>query len=331
MVSSAAPSSGAAAPVKTVLILKPRGFCAGVVRAVEAVERALEEFGPPIYVLHEIVHNRTVIRDLEARGAVFIRDLAEAPSGARVFFSAHGVSPQVRAAAEGRGLRVLDATCPLVSKVHFEARDYLRRGYSLVIVGHRAHDEIIGLLGETPPGTPVVENAAEADQVAVAHPDRVAYLTQTTLSLDEAEVIIARLRARFPAIVGPKAQDICYATQNRQTALKTIAPRVDAVLVVGSENSSNSLRLVEVAANAGAPAHRIDGVEDIRPEWLASVRALGLTAGASAPESLVQQVVAELRTRFGFARVEEAGDIVENIRFQPPSLAPGREAGVSQS
>lgn len=308
-----------AAPVKTVLILKPRGFCAGVVRAVEAVEQALDRFGPPIYVFNEIVHNRTVIRGLEERGAVFIRRLEEAPEGARVFFSAHGVAPQAWEAARARSLRVIDATCPLVSKVHAEARDYIQRGYSLVIIGHREHDEIVGLLGEVPAGTPVVETPAQAETVAVEHPDRVAYLTQTTLSLDEAAEIIARLRARFPAMVGPKAQDICYATQNRQTALKAIAPRVDAVFVVGSENSSNSLRLVEVAANAGAPAYRIDSVEEIRAAWLESVAVLGLTAGASAPESLVQQVVAVLRQRFAFARVEEVGEIVENVRFSLPA------------
>ncbi len=308
-----------AAPVKTVLILKPRGFCAGVVRAVEAVEQALDRFGPPIYVFNEIVHTRTVIRGLEERGAVFIRRLQEAPEGARVFFSAHGVAPQAWEAARARSLRVIDATCPLVSKVHAEARDYIQRGFSLVIIGHREHDEIVGLLGVVPAGTPVVETPEQAETVAVEHPDRVAYLTQTTLSLDEAAEIIARLRARFPAMVGPKAQDICYATQNRQTALKAIAPRVDAVFVVGSENSSNSLRLVEVAANAGAPAYRIDSVEEIRAAWLEGVAVLGLTAGASAPESLVQQVVAVLRERFAFARVEEVGEIVENVRFSLPA------------
>lgn len=304
---------------KTVLILKPRGFCAGVVRAVEAVGQALDKFGPPIYVLHEIVHNRTVIAGLEARGAVFIRTLEAAPPGSRLFFSAHGVPPQLWDAARARHLEIIDATCPLVSKVHVEARDYIRRGYSLIIIGHREHDEIVGLLGEVPPGTPVVEDAAQAETVPVAHPERVAFLTQTTLSLDEAEQIVARLRRRFPAIVGPRAQDICYATQNRQTALKQIAPRVDAVLVVGSENSSNSLRLVEVAANAGTPAYRVDGAADILPEWLHAVRVLGLTAGASAPESLVQHVVAVLQQRFGFTRVEESDGIEEHVRFTLPA------------
>lgn len=305
--------------VKTVLILKPRGFCAGVVRAVEAVGQALDKFGPPIYVLHEIVHNRTVIADLEARGAVFIGALEAAPPGSRLFFSAHGVPPQLWDAARARHLAIIDATCPLVSKVHVEARDYIRRGYSLIIIGHREHDEIVGLLGEVPPGTPVVEDAAQAETVPVANPERVAFLTQTTLSLDEAEQIVARLRRRFPAIVGPRAQDICYATQNRQTALKQIAPQVDAVLVVGSENSSNSLRLVEVAANAGTPAYRVDGAADIRPEWLRQVRVLGLTAGASAPESLVQRVVAVLQERFGFTRVEESEGIEEHVRFTLPA------------
>ncbi|MGH9489598.1 MAG: 4-hydroxy-3-methylbut-2-enyl diphosphate reductase [Terriglobales bacterium] len=308
---------------KRIVILKPRGFCAGVVRAVEAVGQALDKFGPPIYVLHEIVHNRTVIADLEARGAVFIRGLEEAPEGSRLFFSAHGVAPQVWDAARERRLEIIDATCPLVSKVHLEARDYIRRGYSLLIIGHRDHDEIVGLLGEVPAGTPVIENTAQAETVSVANPDRVAFLTQTTLSLDEAEVIVARLRRRFPRIAGPRAQDICYATQNRQTALKQIAPRVDAVLVVGSENSSNSLRLVEVAANAGTPAYRVDGAGDIRAEWLETVRVLGLTAGASAPESLVQRVVQVLGERFGFTRAEEAEGIEEHVRFTLPTAVAG--------
>ena len=306
---------------KTVLILKPRGFCAGVVRAVEAVEQALATFGPPIYVLNEIVHNRTVIGDLQARGAIFIRHLDEAPPGSRLFFSAHGVAPQMWEAAQARRLEIIDATCPLVSKVHLEARNYIRQGFSLVIIGHRAHDEIIGLLGEVPAGTPVVETAEQAETVEVAHPGRVAYLTQTTLSLDEAAEIVTRLRRRFPAIVGPRAQDICYATQNRQTALKQIAPKVDAVFVVGSENSSNSLRLVEVAANAGTPAYRVDDAADIQPAWLETVRVLGLTAGASAPESLVQRVVEVLRERFGFRHVAEAEGIEEHVRFSlPPAL-----------
>lgn len=303
---------------KTILILKPRGFCAGVVRAVEAVEVALQRFGPPIYVLKEIVHNRTVIRDLESRGAIFVPRLADVPVGARVFFSAHGVSPQVRTEAAERGLQMIDATCPLVSKVHFEAQDYIRRGYSVIIIGHRNHDEIIGLLGEVPEGTPVVETIDQVDALEVPDPSRVAYLTQTTLSLDETKDIIERLRERFPAVVAPKAQDICYATQNRQTALKRVAPEVDMVLVVGSENSSNSLRLVEVAENAGAPAYRIDDASCIRSEWLDSVQTVGLTAGASAPESLVQNVVAALQQRFGFENVEETEGKTETVRFLLP-------------
>ncbi len=307
----------AAAP-KTILILKPRGFCAGVVRAVEAVESALRKFGPPIYVLKEIVHNRTVISSLESRGAIFVPHLEAVPLGARVFFSAHGVSPQVWQEAQQRHLQVIDATCPLVSKVHNEAQEYIRRGYSIVIIGHRHHDEIIGLLGEVPEGTPVVETLDQVDQVTVSDPSRVAYLTQTTLSLDETRAIIERLRQRFPQVLAPKAQDICYATQNRQTALKRVAPRADLVLVVGSQNSSNSLRLVEVAANAGAPAHRIDDADAIAPAWLAGVATVGLTAGASAPESLVQEVVEALRQRFGFTRVEETEGIDEHVRFVLP-------------
>jgi 4-hydroxy-3-methylbut-2-enyl diphosphate reductase len=289
-----------------------------VVRAVEAVELALERFGPPIYVLKEIVHNRTVIRDLQSRGAIFVRGLEEVPAGARVFFSAHGVAPQMWQKARERQLEIVDATCPLVSKVHFEARDFLRRGFSIVIIGHRDHDEIVGLLGEVPPGTPVVEDVAQVDDLAIPDPARVVYLTQTTLSLDETAAIIARLRERFPLITGPRAQDICYATQNRQTALKIIAPKVDLVLVVGSENSSNSLRLVEVAENAGTPAYRIDDADSIAPEWLSGVQTVGLTAGASAPESLVQEVVGVLRQRFGFTEVEETGEVEEHIRFVLP-------------
>lgn len=303
---------------RTILILKPRGFCAGVVRAVDAVESALRKFGPPIYVLREIVHNRMVIAGLESRGAIFVTDLEQVPEGARVFFSAHGVPPQAWVDGRRRGLQIIDATCPLVSKVHFEAQDYLRRDYSIVIIGHRGHDEIIGLLGEVPPGTPVVETLAQVDEVNVPDPSRVAYLTQTTLSLDETRDIIDRLKARFPAVVAPRAQDICYATQNRQTALKRIAPQVDLVLVVGSENSSNSLRLVEVARNAGTRAYRIDDADAIRADWLADVTTVGLTAGASAPESLVQQVVASLRRRFGFTHVEEAEGIDEHVRFVLP-------------
>ncbi|HXE30666.1 MAG TPA: 4-hydroxy-3-methylbut-2-enyl diphosphate reductase [Terriglobales bacterium] len=303
---------------KTILILKPRGFCAGVVRAVDAVESALRKFGPPIYVLKEIVHNRTVISSLEAAGAIFVPSLDEVPTGARVFFSAHGVSPQVWDEGRARGLQIIDATCPLVSKVHNEAQEYTRAGYSIVIIGHRHHDEIIGLLGEVPEGTPVVETVEQVDQLEIANPERVAYLTQTTLSLDETSAIIARLRERYPQVRAPKAQDICYATQNRQTALKRVAPGADLVLVVGSENSSNSLRLVEVAANAGAPAYRIDDADAIRPEWLEGVRTVGLTAGASAPESLVQDVVAALRCRFGFDHVEEAEGINEHVRFVLP-------------
>jgi 4-hydroxy-3-methylbut-2-enyl diphosphate reductase len=311
---------------KTILILKPRGFCAGVVRAVEAVEQALDKFGPPIYVLREIVHNRTVIGSLEARGAIFVPTLEAVPAGARVFFSAHGVAPRMWELGQSRNLRIIDATCPLVSKVHHEAREYAQRGYSIVIIGHRHHDEIIGLLGEVPEGTPVVETIEQVDELQVPDPSRVAYLTQTTLSLDETSAIIERLRERFPAIIAPKAQDICYATQNRQTALKRVAPRADLVLVVGSENSSNSLRLVEVAAGAGTPAYRIDNAEAIEPRWLEAATTVGLTAGASAPESLVQQVVTALRARFGFTRVEETEGIDEHVRFILPEavLASGQ-------
>ena len=305
---------------KTLLLLKPRGFCAGVVRAIDIVRIALEAFGPPIYVRKEIVHNRFVVEELQAKGAIFVDSVDEVPNGERVIYSAHGVSPEVRDASESRGLRVIDATCPLVTKVHVEAVKFAKEGYSLILIGHRDHDEVIGTLGEAPLVTQVVGSPEQADSLAVPDPDRVAYLTQTTLSLDETKDIIAALRKRFPNIKGPAAQDICYATENRQVAVKQVASEADLLLVVGSDNSSNSNRLVEVARNLGTSSHLIDSFQNIRSEWLDGVETIALTAGASAPECLVEEVVQFLGTK-GYDNVKEVEVMPENVRFGlPPEI-----------
>lgn len=309
---------------KSVLLLKPRGFCAGVVRAIDIVELALDTYGPPIHVRKEIVHNRHVVRDLAARGAVFVEDLADVPSGGRVVYSAHGVSPAVREDAARRGLRVIDATCPLVTKVHLEAVKFAREHRTILLIGHRDHDEVIGTLGEAPERTIVVSSPREAETVQVPDPDSTAYLTQTTLSLDEAEAIIAILRRRFPGIQAPPAQDICYATENRQQAVKRTAQRADLLLVVGSQNSSNSKRLVEVGRNGGIPGYLIDDERDIEGAWLEGARSVAVTAGASAPEVLVQRVVARLRD-FRFDNVREVEVIAEDVKFPlPPQLTADR-------
>ncbi len=293
---------------KTLLLLKPRGFCAGVVRAIDIVRIALEAFGPPIYVRKEIVHNRFVVEELTGKGAIFVDSVDEVPEGERVIYSAHGVSPEVRNASKQRRLRVIDATCPLVTKVHVEAVKFAKEGYSLILIGHRDHDEVIGTLGEA-----------------------VAYLTQTTLSLDEAKDIIEALRRKFPNIKGPHAQDICYATENRQVAVKHVASDADLLLVVGSENSSNSTRLVEVARNLGRASHLIDSCEDIQPEWLKGVNTIALTAGASAPECLVEEVVEFLRTK-GFNNLQEVEVMPENVRFGlPPEIVEAIAAAPSVS
>lgn len=305
---------------KTLLLLKPRGFCAGVVRAIDIVRIALEAFGPPIYVRKEIVHNRFVVEELQGKGAIFVDGVEEVPVGERVIYSAHGVSPEVRQASELRKLRVIDATCPLVTKVHVEAVKFAKEGYSLVLIGHRDHDEVIGTLGEAPIVTQVVGSPEEVQALNVPDPNRVAYLTQTTLSLDETKDIIAALRAKFPNIKGPAAQDICYATENRQVAVKHVASEADLLLVVGSDNSSNSNRLVEVARNLGSDAHLIDSFRNIRQEWLEGVRTIALTAGASAPECLVEEVVKYLGTQ-GFDNVREVEVMPENVRFGlPPEI-----------
>jgi 4-hydroxy-3-methylbut-2-enyl diphosphate reductase len=305
---------------KTLLLLKPRGFCAGVVRAIDIVRIALEAFGPPIYVRKEIVHNRFVVEELQGKGAIFVDSVEEVPNGERVIYSAHGVSPEVREASAHRGLRVIDATCPLVTKVHVEAVKFAKEGYSLILIGHRDHDEVIGTLGEAPAVTQVVGNPEQVQALTVADPDRVAYLTQTTLSLDETKDIIAALRKKFPNIKGPAAQDICYATENRQVAVKQVASEADLLLVVGSDNSSNSNRLVEVARNLGRNSHLIDSFRNIKPEWLDGVKTIALTAGASAPECLVEEVVKYLSTK-GFANVQEVEVMPENVRFGlPPEI-----------
>ncbi|AXC10621.1 4-hydroxy-3-methylbut-2-enyl diphosphate reductase [Acidisarcina polymorpha] len=305
---------------KRVLLLKPRGFCAGVVRAIDIVRIALETFGAPIYVRKEIVHNRFVVNELAEKGAIFVDDIDDVPSGMRVIYSAHGVSPAVRERSKERKLKVIDATCPLVTKVHVEAVKFAKQGYSLVLIGHRDHDEIEGTLGEAPDVTQVVSSAEEVESLVVPDPERVAYLTQTTLSLDEARDIITALKARFPKIAGPHSQDICYATENRQVAVKNVAHEADLVLVVGSDNSSNSNRLVEVSRNLSTRSHLIENSSSIQPEWLEGVKTVVLTAGASAPEVLVEDVVNYLRQK-GFGSVEEVEVMPENVRFGlPPEI-----------
>jgi 4-hydroxy-3-methylbut-2-en-1-yl diphosphate reductase len=308
------------ATTKRVLLLKPRGFCAGVVRAIDVVNIALDTFGAPIYVRKEIVHNRFVVNELAEKGAIFVDDIDDVPEGMRVIYSAHGVSPAVRARSKSRGLKVIDATCPLVTKVHVEAVKFARQGYSLVLIGHRDHDEIEGTLGEAPEVTQVVSSVEEVAALQVSNPERVAYLTQTTLSLDEARDIIQALKARFPQIQGPHSQDICYATENRQVAVKNVAHKADLVLVVGSNNSSNSNRLVEVSRNLSTNAFLIDNSGAIDPEWLVNASTVAVTAGASAPEVLVAEVVEYLLSR-GFSDVQEVEVMPENVRFGlPPEI-----------
>jgi len=305
---------------KRVLLLKPRGFCAGVVRAIDIVRIALETFGAPIYVRKEIVHNRFVVNELAEKGAIFVDDIHQVPEGARVIYSAHGVSPAVREQSKERHLKVIDATCPLVTKVHVEAVKFARQGYSLVLIGHRDHDDIEGTLGEAPDVTQVVSSVAEVQNLEVPDPEHVAYLTQTTLSLDESRDIIQALKQKFPKIVGPHSQDICYATENRQVAVKNVAHSADLVLVVGSNNSSNSNRLVEVSRNLGTRGYLIDNAEAIHSEWLQDVNSVAVTAGASAPEILVEGVISYLKKN-GFGTVEEVEVMPENVRFGlPPEI-----------
>jgi 4-hydroxy-3-methylbut-2-enyl diphosphate reductase len=299
-----------------VLLASPRGFCAGVERAIEIVERALELHGAPIYVRHEIVHNKYVVEDLRAKGAVFVEELDEVPAGATVIFSAHGVSKAVRAEAERRGLKVFDATCPLVTKVHVEVARMLREGYEIVMIGHRGHPEAEGTMGQAGRGMHLLEAVGDVANLQPAS-GKLSYVTQTTLSVDDAAAIIAALKARFPRIVGPKKDDICYATQNRQDAVKFMAPQCDVVIVVGSPNSSNSNRLREVSENMGVPAYLVDSAADLRAEWIAGKRRIGLTAGASAPEVLVSELVTRLK-ELGAQTVRPLQGISEGVVFTLP-------------
>ena len=300
-----------------VLLAKPRGFCAGVDRAIEIVERALSIHGAPIYVRHEVVHNKFVVDDLRAKGAVFVEELDDVPAGSTVIFSAHGVSQAVRQHADARGLRVFDATCPLVTKVHVEVAKLRELGREIVMIGHHEHPEVEGTMGQSTGGMYLVEKPADVAALQVTDENNIAYLTQTTLSVDDASQIIAALRVRFPQIAGPRKDDICYATQNRQDAIKALAQQCDVVIVVGSPNSSNSNRLREVAANQGVAAYMVDNARELKQEWVAASRCVGVTAGASAPEVLVQEVVARLR-EFGATAVSELDGITERVTFPLP-------------
>jgi 4-hydroxy-3-methylbut-2-enyl diphosphate reductase len=303
--------------VKRLVLASPRGYCAGVERAVETVERALELHGAPVYVRKQIVHNTHVVRDLEERGAVFVEDVAEVPPGSFVVFSAHGVSPAVRHSARFRGLRAIDATCPLVSKVHAEARHFARLGYTILLIGHAGHEEVEGTTGEAPQSVLLVETAEQAEQIVPPQTDRLVYLTQTTLSVDETDEIVAVLRRRFPGIEAPKKDDICYATTNRQRAVKRMLAAVDLLLVIGSRNSSNSNRLVDVARAGGVEAYLIDDESEIDEAWLDGVESVGLTSGASAPESLVRRVVGWFQER-DVSQIESLEGAVEDVFFKLP-------------
>ena len=302
---------------KEILLANPRGFCAGVERAIEIVERALQRFGAPIYVRHEVVHNKFVVGDLRSKGAVFVDELDEVPAGNTVIFSAHGVSLAVREEAERRGLRVFDATCPLVTKVHIEVARMREQGKEIVMIGHKGHPEVEGTMGQAQGGIHLVEKPEDVAGLEVADPDQLAYVTQTTLSVDDAAAIVSALRARFPSIVGPKKDDICYATQNRQDAVKIMTPNADVVFVVGSKNSSNSNRLREVAELRGVPAHLVDNAAGIDPAWVAGRRRIGVTAGASAPEVLVDEVIARLKELSG-ASVQNLDGVPERVTFPLP-------------
>jgi 4-hydroxy-3-methylbut-2-en-1-yl diphosphate reductase len=302
---------------ETILLASPRGYCAGVDRAVQTVERALDLYGAPVYVRKEIVHNKHVVEELRDRGAIFVETEGEVPEGATVVFSAHGVAPSVHAGAAARQLRTIDATCPLVTKVHVEAKKFAAQGYTIVLIGHAGHEEVEGTMGEAPEQIVLVQDEDEVDRLEVADPARIAYISQTTLSVDETRSIILRLRERFPEIIGPRTDDICYATTNRQTAVKQLAREADLVLVVGSRNSSNSNRLVEVAREYGAASHLIDNRSQVRDEWLEGVRVLGITSGASAPEGLVQELV-ECFREHGSPDVRELEVVSEDVRFMLP-------------
>jgi len=301
----------------TILLANPRGFCAGVDRAISIVERALEKFGAPIYVRHEVVHNTFVVNDLKTKGAIFVEELAEVPAGATVIFSAHGVSQAVRLEAEARGLNIFDATCPLVTKVHVEVSKMRDKGFEIVMIGHKGHPEVEGTLGQSSGGMYLVETPGDVATLQVSDPDKLAYVTQTTLSVDDAARVVDALRARFPTISGPKKDDICYATQNRQDAVKVLAKQCDAVIVVGSPTSSNSNRLREVAENLGVPAYMVDNASEIQSEWLTGKTRVGLTAGASAPDILVREVIARLH-ELGIDSVKNLEGAQEKVAFALP-------------
>jgi 4-hydroxy-3-methylbut-2-en-1-yl diphosphate reductase len=307
---------------KKIILVSPRGFCAGVVRAIDVVKIALDLYGAPIYVRKEIVHNRHVVDELRQAGAIFVDELSEAPAGARVIFSAHGVSPAVRQEAKQRQLDVIDATCPLVTKVHLEAVKFARQGYTIILIGHRDHDEVIGTLGEAPECSVLVETVEDVQRLQVADPEKTCFLTQTTLSLDETRGIVEALRMKFPGIKSPPGQDICYATENRQLGVKAVAPESDLLLVVGSKNSSNSMRLVEVCKQAGVPAYLIDDAQQVDPAWLIRASTVAVTAGASAPEHLVEELIEFLRQE-GFSDMEEVTIKDEDVRFSLPSELAG--------
>jgi 4-hydroxy-3-methylbut-2-en-1-yl diphosphate reductase len=310
-------STTAIAAPKRVLLAAPRGYCAGVDRAVQTVERALEHYGAPVYVRKEIVHNKHVVEELSKRGAIFVEEETEVPQGEMVVFSAHGVAPAVHENAAARNLRTIDATCPLVTKVHVSARRFAADGYTIVMIGHEGHEEVEGTTGEAPESIVLVQTVEEVEGLEVPDPERVAFITQTTLSVDETAEIIAALRAKFPAIVSSKSDDICYATTNRQIAVKQLARECDLVLVIGSTNSSNSNRLVEVAREHGAASHLIDNHTQVQEEWLAGVETVGITSGASAPEELVESLVALFRER-GVEDVSELRTVHEDVRFMLP-------------
>jgi 4-hydroxy-3-methylbut-2-enyl diphosphate reductase len=303
--------------VKRVLLASPRGYCAGVERAVETVERALEHYGAPVYVRKQIVHNIHVVRDLEARGAIFVEEETDAPRGATVVYSAHGVAPSVHASSHALAHDVIDATCPLVTKVHVQAKRYAAAGYTVLLIGHEGHEEVVGTMGEAPEATILVQDVAEAEALALPADARVAYVTQTTLSVDETAEIIGTLRRRFPAIVGPKKEDICYATSNRQWAVKDMLGHIDLLLVIGSRNSSNSNRLVDVARAADVPAHLIDDETEIDERWLDGIETVGITSGASAPERLVARVCDWFRER-GVEEIEPFRMVDEDVTFRLP-------------
>jgi 4-hydroxy-3-methylbut-2-enyl diphosphate reductase len=303
--------------VEKVLLAAPRGYCAGVDRAVQTVERALEIHGPPVYVRKEIVHNKHVVEGLRERGAIFVESESEIPNGAVAVFSAHGVAPSVHANARARELQTIDATCPLVTKVHVEATRFAQDGYTIVLIGHEGHEEVEGTMGEAPERIVLVQSEQDVDELEVEDPERIAYVTQTTLSVDETGAIIARLKERFPSLVGPRTDDICYATTNRQTAVKQLAGSCDLMLVIGSRNSSNSVRLVEVARDFGTDAHLIDSASEVREEWLEGKRVVGISSGASAPENLVGELVGFFRAR-GVQDISEVDAVHEDVRFMLP-------------